>query len=108
MMTIVTRVTLREGSEPKWDAAMKARMESARDQAGWVGGQLAIPLDGPSSRVIIGTWETRADWEAWHTDPKFQETREQLKGLETRSSEEWWHEVVTDLRRDSPSRQAAA
>jgi heme-degrading monooxygenase HmoA len=99
MMTIVTRVTLREGSEPKWDAAMKARMESAKSQPGWVGGQLAIPLDGPNARVIIGTWQTRADWEAWHTDPKFQETREEMKGLEIRSSEEWWHEVVTDLRR---------
>ena len=99
MMTIVTRVTLREGCEPKWDAAMKARMESARNQPGWVGGQLAIPLGGPNSRIIIGTWQTRADWEAWHADPKFQETREQLKGLEERSSEEWWHEVVTDLRR---------
>jgi heme-degrading monooxygenase HmoA len=99
MMTIVTRVILREGSEPKWDAAMKARMESARSQPGWIGGQLAIPLDGPNARVIIGTWQTRADWEAWHADPKFQETREELQGLETRSSEEWWHEVVTDLRR---------
>jgi heme-degrading monooxygenase HmoA len=98
MMTIVTRVTLKEGSEPKWDAAMKARMESARSQPGWVGGQLTIPLDGPNARVIIGTWQTRADWEAWHADPKFQETREEMRGLETRSSEEWWHEVVTDLR----------
>jgi len=67
--------------------------------AGWIH-YLAFDL-------LIGTWETRADWEAWHTDPKFQETREQLRGLETRSSEEWWHEVITDLRRDTASRQAA-
>jgi heme-degrading monooxygenase HmoA len=99
MMTIVTRVTLKEGMEPSWDAAMKQRLESAKSQPGWVGGQLAIPLDGLNSRVIIGTWETRADWEAWHADPKFQETRRQLQGLEAHSSEEWWHEVVTDVRR---------
>jgi heme-degrading monooxygenase HmoA len=99
MMTIVTRVTLREGCEPKWDAAMKERLESARNQPGWVGGQLVIPLDGLNARVIIGTWETRADWEAWHADPKFQETRRQMQGLELKANEEWWHEVVADVRR---------
>ena len=99
MMTIVTRVTLREGTEPKWDAAMKERLESARNQPGWIGGQLVIPLDRLNARVIIGTWETRADWEAWHADPKFQETRRQMQGLELEASEEWWHEVVADVRR---------
>ena len=99
MMTIVTRVTLKEGSEPTWDAAMKERLESAKSQHGWIGGQLVMPLDGLNSRVIIGTWDTRADWEAWHTDPKFQETRKQLQGLESKSSEEWWHEVIADVRR---------
>jgi heme-degrading monooxygenase HmoA len=99
MMTIVTRVTLKEGSEPAWDAAMRERMESAKTQRGWVGGQLVIPLDGLNSRVIIGTWETRADWEAWHADPKFHETRKQLQGLESAASEEWWHEVIADVRR---------
>ena len=34
MMTIVTRVTLKEGSEPTWDAVMRERMESARTQRG--------------------------------------------------------------------------
>ena len=46
MMTIVTRVTLKEGSEPTWDAVMRERMESARTQRGWVGRQLVVPLDG--------------------------------------------------------------
>jgi len=98
MMTIVTRVKLKEGCEPRWDAAMRERLEAARSQAGWVAGQVAIPIDALDQRVIIGTWQTRADWEAWHADPKFRETRTQMEGLETRPAEEWWHEVVTDLR----------
>ena len=98
MMTIVTRVKLREGSEPRWDAAMRERLEAARNQPGWVAGQVAIPVDALAERVIIGTWQTRADWEAWHADPKFRETRRQLEGLEAQAPEEWWHEVVTDLR----------
>jgi len=61
MMTIVTRVRLKEGSEPRWDAAMRARLEAAKNQPGWIGGQVAIPLDALNERVIIGTWRCRAD-----------------------------------------------
>ena len=98
MMTIVTRVRLKEGSEPRWDAAMRERLEAARSQPGWVAGQLVMPIGALDERVILGTWQTRADWEAWHTDPKFRETRQRLEGLEATPPEEWWHEVVADLR----------
>jgi heme-degrading monooxygenase HmoA len=98
MMTIVTHVSLKEGTEPEWDAAMRERLSAASDQAGWVGGQLLIPLDGLNKRVIIGTWQTRADWEAWHTDKTFAATRERLEGLEAGPSQQWWHEVILDVR----------
>jgi heme-degrading monooxygenase HmoA len=97
MMTIVTRVTLKEGAEPEWDKAMRERLSAAKNQAGWVGGQLLIPLDGMNQRVIIGTWQSRADWEAWHTDDTFAETRKRLEGLEARASEQWWHEVMFEV-----------
>ena len=49
--------------------------------------------------VIVGTWRTRADWEAWHTDRKFAETRRRIEGLESTPSEHVWHEAVEDVRR---------
>ena len=98
-MTIVTHVTLREGSEPEWDAAMRDRLAAAADKPGWVGGQLLMPLNRLNRRVIIGTWQTRADWEAWHLDPAFAETRQRLEGLEQGEAENWWHEVLEDVRR---------
>lgn len=98
MMTIVTHVKLKAGSEPEWDAAMRERLSAAAGRGGWVGGQLLMPLDHLDRRVIIGTWQTRADWEAWHTDPAFAETRRRLQGLEDGDPEQWWHEVITDAR----------
>jgi heme-degrading monooxygenase HmoA len=103
MMTIVTHVTLKEGSEkegsePEWDAAMRERLGAARDQPGWIGGQLPMPLDHLDRRVIVGTRETRAAWEAWHQDPTFAETRTRMDGLEAGKPEQWWHEVVLDIR----------
>jgi len=74
MVTIVTDVQLKEGSEQDWDAAMRERMEAAKKQPGWVGGQMLEPEDDPRRRVIVGTWETRDDWEKWHEDPEFAET----------------------------------
>jgi heme-degrading monooxygenase HmoA len=98
-MTIVTLVTLKEGSEPEWDEAMRVRLEAVKDQPGWIAGQLAIPVDRLDQRAIIGTWETRAHWEAWHNDPAFAETRERLEGLQAAPAEVRWFEVVTEERR---------
>jgi len=66
MMTIVTHVHLKEGAGGEWDTAMRTRLSAAKKRPGWVGGQLLRQSDKPDRRVIVGTWRTRADWEAWH------------------------------------------
>jgi heme-degrading monooxygenase HmoA len=101
MMTIVTHVHLREGAGRNWDAAMRTRLSAARKASGWVGGQLLRSTDRPDRRVIVGTWKTRANWEAWHHDPQFTETRQWLDGLESAPAEHWWHDVVVDVRKAS-------
>src|SRR4029450_8413196 len=111
MMTIVTHVHLKDGAGRDWDVAMRKRLSAARKQSGWVGGQLIRPADKPDRRVIVGTWRARADWEAWHQDPQFAETRRRLDGLESGPAEHWWHEVVHDVRKftaASPSGSKAA
>lgn len=94
MMTIVTHITLKEGAEPEWDGHMRERMLAARHQPGWISGQMLIPVDGLNRRVVIGTWQTRAHWEAWHNDAAFTDIRRRLAGLEAKPHEEWWHEVI--------------
>jgi heme-degrading monooxygenase HmoA len=101
MLTIVTHVHLREGAGRDWDAAMRTRLSAARKASGWVGGQLLRPADKPDRRVIVGTWKNHANWEAWHQDPKFTETRQRLDGLESVPAEHWWHDVVLDVRKPS-------
>jgi heme-degrading monooxygenase HmoA len=101
MMTLVTHVHLREGAAADWDAAMRTRLSAASKASGWIGGQLLRPAEKPDRRVIVGTWRTRKDWEAWHDDPQFTETRQRLEGLESSPSEHWWHDVVLDVRKAS-------
>ena len=78
MMTIVTHVELKPGTESEWDRAMQERLHAAENREGWVAGQLLRPVDQPHQRVIVGTWRSREHWETWHRDPAFRETRTRL------------------------------
>lgn len=98
MMTVITRVRLTAGSESDWDETMRERLKAAHDQSGWVGGQLLTPVEGNNQRVIVGTWQSRSDWEAWHDDPAFLETRQRMEGLQEGPDEMEWLEVVTEAR----------
>ena len=100
MMTVVTTSTLLPGSEAEWDRAMRERFESVRSRPGWISGQLLTPDDGTSTRVIVGTWASREDWESWHHDPAFLEQRETLERLEQEPSRSQWFRVVADARTD--------
>lgn len=42
----------------------------------------AWPEDSPDTRVIVGTWRGRQDWESWHEDPEFLDTRTRLDELQ--------------------------
>lgn len=99
MMTVITRVRLNQGSEPEWDAAMRERLEAARDEQGWISGQLLIPLEALDERVIVGTWETRADWERWHESKAFVATRDRLNRLEVTEQDSTWYEAILELQR---------
>jgi heme-degrading monooxygenase HmoA len=48
--------------------------------------------------VIVGTWDSRAAWSAWHDDEAFRDTRERLDATHAERSEIMWHEVLADVR----------
>jgi heme-degrading monooxygenase HmoA len=100
MLTVITRLTLKDGADEEWDRTMNDRLRAAQDQPGWIGGQLLKPLDEPNARLIVGTWESRPHWEEWHDAPAFRQTRERLEGLQTGPAELIWHEAVLDRRGD--------
>ena len=70
--------------------------QTAEGRPGWVAGILLQPVDKPNARVIVGTWESRDAWAAWHRDAAFRETRTRLDRLEARTAQEWWHEVLEE------------
>jgi len=98
-MTVMTHVALRdEAAAREWDSAMYERLTAAQGQAGFVGGQLLRAANDPMLRTIVGTWNAREDWEAWHHEEAFRETRDRLEGLQSRPAESSWYEVVEEQR----------
>jgi hypothetical protein len=49
-----------------------------------------------NKRVVVGVWQSRADWEAWHEDVAFVATRNRLDILQADAGETVWYEVVVD------------
>lgn len=98
MVTVVTRMRIKDGQQQAWDAAFRERAQAAREQDGFVFVQLCTPDDAPDERVIVGTWQSRDDWQAWHEQPEFVETRRQLEEVDEERAGTQWYEVVVEER----------
>jgi heme-degrading monooxygenase HmoA len=94
MITVITTTKLKKGTEQEWDAAIRARFESAHEHPGWVSSQLLSPVEAPDTRVLVGTWGTKGDWEAWHDDPAFLDQRGRLEALEAEPSISAWYTLL--------------
>jgi heme-degrading monooxygenase HmoA len=94
MESVITRVVVNEGAESDWEAVMRDRMSAAESFSGWIGGSILAPEDDTDARLILGLWETRAAWEAWHEAPAFRETAERLQGLERDPGKPSWNTIV--------------
>jgi heme-degrading monooxygenase HmoA len=95
MMTVVTESTIQPGSEAQWDAAFEERLQSVKEQPGWLALQVLIPEAEPQKRLIVGTWESRDAWARWHATDPFRQTRQQLDQLETDDGRERWFTVAS-------------
>jgi heme-degrading monooxygenase HmoA len=94
MEAVITRVIVDAGAETEWEATMRDRMSAAEASPGWIGGSILTPDDDRKARLILGLWDTRADWERWHQAAAFRETAGRLEGIERDAGEACWHEVV--------------
>ena len=95
MMTVITETTLEPGQEAEWDQAFEEGLAAARQQPGWVGVQLLIPVDAPNTRVVVGTWQDRAAWEAWHQTDTFRQTRPRMNEADRPHGHARWFQVVS-------------
>lgn len=93
MQTVITETSVKPGQEAEWDRVFQERVADARKQLGWLGVELLIPSDQPAKRVVVGTWQSRTDWDRWHDTQAFKETRQRLAGVTESDGEPRWYAV---------------
>ncbi|MEO7350630.1 MAG: antibiotic biosynthesis monooxygenase family protein [Marmoricola sp.] len=98
MMTVITTMELQPGAQEDWEELIQERFRSAHGRNGWVAGQLLSPSESPDLRVIVGTWRSKADWQSWHEEPAFLESRARLDALQTSGHQTLWYHVIDDAR----------
>ena len=98
MVTVVTRVRIKDGREAEWDEVFADRVQAAREQPGFVFVQLCHPEGAGSERVVVGTWQTRENWQSGHTDEAFLETRRQLEEVDDEKESSEWYNVLVEAR----------
>lgn len=99
MKTVITYVTLADSIVTEWDDTMQRRLQAAESAPGWVAGQILASSENPGERVIVGVWEAREDWAAWHEDEAFRQTRSRLERLGARSGTTTWYDTLYVARR---------
>jgi heme-degrading monooxygenase HmoA len=99
MVTVITRVRVKDGREAEWDEVFRKRVEAALQQDGFEFVQLCRSEDAPRDRVIVGTWQSHDAWASWHEDPAFVQTRSELEELGDESGDSRWYDVVVEERR---------
>jgi heme-degrading monooxygenase HmoA len=94
MEMVITRVAVVPGSESEWETVMRDRMTAAQEADGWLAAYVVTPDDDPATRLIVGLWRSRGDWQAWHDADAFAETGTRLDGLEREPGTATWHQVA--------------
>ena len=100
MLSVITETIVKAGRESDWDAAYHERAADARNQEGWIDLHLLIPLDEPSHRVVVGTWQDREAWERWHETETFLRTRDRLDDATQSTGGDRWFEVAEEKSAD--------
>ena len=93
MIKIITETKLKPGQEEEWDRIFQDRVAQAGMQPGWIGVELLVPTDDPSTRVVIGSWRSQEDWDRWHASEAFQQTRSQLAPTTQDDGQPQWFTV---------------
>lgn len=50
----------------------------AMQQPGYISGETLHAIDDPNYYLVISTWESLADWEAWYKNPERQQLQAEL------------------------------
>jgi heme oxygenase (mycobilin-producing) len=77
MVRVMIKRRVKAGEVPKVEEALKDLRAAALYQRGYITGETLVRVDDPSTMLVISTWDSLENWNAWHEN----ERRVQLADL---------------------------
>jgi heme oxygenase (mycobilin-producing) len=72
---------IKAGSEIKMNQLLVQLRTKAMRAKGYISGETLRALDNPNKFLVISTWNSLAEWEAWDKDPDRHQIQEEIDGL---------------------------
>ncbi len=65
MIRIIIERILADGLESHYEEAARAALIQTMSQPGFISGESLCDIDRPNRRIVLGTWRSRREWDAW-------------------------------------------
>ena len=72
---------IKTGSEIKMHHLLLQLRSKAMQAKGYISGETLRALDNPNKFLVISTWNSLSEWEAWDKDPARQELQVEIDKL---------------------------
>jgi heme oxygenase (mycobilin-producing) len=72
---------IKAGSEIKLHQLLLQLRAKAMQAKGYISGETLRALDNPNKFLVISTWNSLAEWEAWDKDPARMGVQEEVDSL---------------------------
>jgi heme-degrading monooxygenase HmoA len=69
------------GTEPLLSELLRENRARLLGIKGYISGETLRCLDDPSTLIVVSTWRTLADWEAWVTSEERKEMQDKIESL---------------------------
>lgn len=71
MIRVIIERILAEGLESHYEEAAREALIRTMAQPGFLSGESLCDVARPNRRIVLGSWRSRQDWEAWyHSDER--------------------------------------
>lgn len=94
MDIVIGRVPVPSTVSGDWEEAFRRRVQTAKRHEGWLGVDLCIPTEDVGSRLILGRWASKIDYEAWTSSPDYVRSIQEMQPLQAGGAETSWCSVV--------------
>lgn len=81
MIKVMLERNIRGKNVPEIVRLMRQMRVRAMQQPGYVTGETLHSVDNPNYYVVISSWDTKENWDAWSKNPERQKMSEEIDKL---------------------------